>query len=191
MDNTIPLWLQWSKEPKLQSNSDLLTESRQEMYEALKLFHNHVKYIIYILVSIIAAPLLIMRIIPSLNDIHFFYIVVGLILALLPPILGILSIQIILKYYQVYISALVFMVRVHIGAGLTHAHPWIERTIQQAIDVSNKVESSKEFLKYRAKSKKDTFFYYKWIIRIISFTSLLCGIVLLLRGIDSSQTILG
>jgi len=71
----IPEWLQWPKEEK--PNDGILNESRKEMYSALSLFHSHVKYVIYIMITIPAAILAIMRFWPGTKPQPEFYLVAG------------------------------------------------------------------------------------------------------------------
>lgn len=183
--DAIPEWLKWPQNQP-PPESKLLAIARKEMYQALTLFHGHVKYVIYVLVSMIAAPLLIMRVWPASAASSEFHIVVGVLLTALPPLIGSKSNSIIQRYYEVYVSALVFAARAHIGANLHLAHPWIERTIQQAEATSDEVTDAQAFLKYRAKSKDDTFYHYRSIIQVVSYASLLAGVMVLLRGVTTA-----
>jgi len=171
----IPGWLQWPEKEK--PKDGILDESRKEMYIALSLFHSHVKYVIYIMITIPAAILAIMRFWPGAKPQPEFYLVAGIILIIVLPI-GFISIRIIQRYYEVYVSALVFTTRLHIARDYAKLHPWLDRTIEQAKCVNNNTE----FLRMRAKSGKDTFALYRWIIMILSIASGFGGIIFLMLG---------
>jgi len=91
---------------------------------------------------------------------------------------GLISIHIIKRYYEVYVSALVFATRLHVAKDYAEIHPWLKRTAKQAKLVDNSIE----FLEFRAKSRKDTFALYRWIIIILSITCGFWGIVFLMLG---------
>jgi len=171
----IPKWLSWPEGVDLPT-PEILNESRKEMYTALSLFHNHVKYVIYIIFGLAAAILAILRFWDSGQNNSIAYVISGIILICIFPV-GILSINIIKRYYEVYISALVFATRTHISVNYTDVHPWIYRTINQAQKWQN-VENSLSFLKARALSMEDSFALYRWIIIILSITSFICGVLL-------------
>jgi len=135
-----PDWVQWPEGTPSPTPDDLEL-SRKEIYQAVTLFHDHVKYVIYILTSILAAPLLIMRLIPAPQTYTGFYLIGGsILLALLPPFTGVVSTQIIKRYYQVYVAALVHAVIVHVALGRENTHPWVGRTLSQARDWSDSVK---------------------------------------------------
>lgn len=117
----IPKWLVWPDE--LDSpDHNLLNESRKEMYTALSHFHNHVKYVIYIMISMPAAILLIMRFWPSEQPNLILYLIAGIILIFILPV-GWISIIVIKRYYEVYVSSLVFATKAHIAVGYSQVHP--------------------------------------------------------------------
>ncbi|UCD13185.1 MAG: hypothetical protein JSW60_06395 [Thermoplasmatales archaeon] len=176
----IPSWLSWPAEAK-QPDLNFLNESRKDMFEALSLFHSHVKYVIYIMASIPTALLIIMRLWPSAQSDQTMNLIAGIILVFV-PVVGFVSIVVILRYYEVYVSALVFATRAHNALGYSQAHPWMERTIKQAQDWSS-VDNSHSFLRKRAKSLKDSFALYTIIISLLSLASLIAGIVLLWLGV--------
>jgi len=173
----IPTWLRWDGEPP---KLNLLNASRKEMYETLALFHNHVKYVIYIMITMPTIILAIIRLWPATELDLLVYAVASVILMLACPIC-IISILVIHKYYQVYVSALIFATRTHIALG--YKHPWFERTIKQAKDW--KVKNSMEFLSKRAKSWRDTFILYSCIISVLAISSVACGIIVLYFGLLS------
>lgn len=174
----IPRWLCWPEEVDPPETS-LLNESRKELYEALSLFHSHVKYVIYIMITMPAVILAIIRLWPAAQPNMISYVIAAIILVFVLPI-GVVSILVIHKYYQVYVSALVFATRVHIAAGYKQLHPWLERTLKQAQDW--KVDSSLKFIERRTKSFRDTFMLYSLIIGILAGVSCVSGIIVLYFG---------
>jgi hypothetical protein len=180
MKNTpqeIPSWLSWPNGVK-KPDHNFINESRKEMYEALSLFHNHVKYVIYILVSMLGAIWIITQLWPSQESNIVLYKIGGIILIFV-PIVGAISVFVIYRYYQVYVSALVFATKVHIAVGYKNIHPWLERIINQAKEWPE-VKNSLDFIKKRAKSLTDTFVLYSIIIVLLSAAGLIFGIILLL-----------
>jgi hypothetical protein len=177
----VPAWLAWPQGINAPS-PDQMEAARKEMYEALRLFHDHVKYVVYVLASILAAPLLILRILPSVEQDPVFHLVAGLILLFIPPLIGILSVNVIRRYYEVYVSALVYATKIHVALREVNTHPWVLRTILQAVELGARATNSIQFMEARAKSKNDTFHYYRWIILALSLASLVCGIIMLATG---------
>lgn len=174
-------WLSWpnGKEP----TDDFLEACRKEMYTALSLFHSHVKYVIYIMVTMPAAILAIMRFWPSERPHPVLYLIAASILIVILPVARI-STHIIQKYYEVYVSALVFATRAHIAAGYQEGHPWLERTIKQAYDWRQDVNNAFEFLQKRTTNPEDSFDYYRRIINILSIACFVFGIVFVCLGIS-------
>ena len=151
--------LSFPNDKEVKRTDKILEESRKEMYTALGLFHNHVKYVIYIMVSMPAAILVVMRLWKT-DPPPLVNLIAGAILILVLPV-SLFSIRIIQRYYEVYVSALIFATRVHIAAGYTKGHPWLERTIQQiekiVEEARNKRKTVKDCVKLveiRAKSKQ-------------------------------------
>jgi hypothetical protein len=177
-----PDWLKWPPTSAPRPNFEELGLVRKEMNDALRLFHDHVKYVVYILISILAAPLLLMRIVPGFEDKPGWRLIIACFLIALPLVIGMGSLKIIEKYYQVYIAAMLYAVKVHIRAGQKNTHPWLLRTVKQAedLDTKGKVQNSLDFLKVRAASRKDSCLWYKCIIIAIVLTSVICGISIFL-----------
>lgn len=172
----MPAWLRWPAGlPKPEHVH--LQSSRDEFYRALSLFHDHVKHVIYIMVSIPALILIFMRVYPG-AEANPATIFIAAILLISLFFIKEKATTIIRRYYQVYLSALVFCTRVHEACEQISAHPWIERTISQAMTHPD-VRTSLEFLEVRADSKDDTFDLYRRIIGVICTLSLICGSVLL------------
>ena len=173
----IPSWLLLPEVEKVSER--LLDASRKDMFEALSLFHNHVKYVISIMISVPAIVFGVVSLMPAMRpNLPAIALIAGLVLIAV-SFVSLYSIRIIHKYYQVYVSALVFATIVHIKADYKRAHPWFIRTVQQAkkaqaIGVNNIVD----FMEYRTKSSEDSYHYYKTVIYILSTVILLSGILL-------------
>lgn len=168
-------WLAWNRVGPAEK-TNLLNESRKEMHDALRLYHAHVKYVIYIMISVPTAILIIMQFSSNGSpDPPFYIIAAGLLFLVLP--IGLISIRIIDMYYRVYVSALVFATRLHMAGDYRENHPWLERTVKQA-ETWWFANDASRFLIARVNSPEDTFVQYGRIIKIIYMFSCAGGIAL-------------
>lgn len=176
----IPAWLKKGV-PKSADIEKILTPSREEMYRALQLYHAHVRYVITIMLSLITAMFAILGLSARLGDViaepEIISTVVGALLIAGCPV-ALIAVVIIWRYYLVYLSSLVFAVRVHLGSPFKITHPWFNRTIEQAIRWS-KVRDDIGFIHKRASSPTDTFMLYVYIILCLAGLSLFCGLKIL------------
>jgi hypothetical protein len=178
--NDIPAWLQGGV-PEGMDIEKVLTPSREEMYKALELYHAHVKYVITIMFSLMTAMFAILGLSEKLGgaiiEAETIKTVVGvflIVVCLVAPF----AIGILYRYYFVYVSALVFAVRVHLGSPLKTTHPWFLRLIKRAQKWSN-VRDELAFIKKRTRSLTDTFMLYVYIIVFLALLSLFCGLKIL------------
>ncbi|TET65351.1 hypothetical protein E3J49_01920 [Candidatus Bathyarchaeota archaeon] len=179
-----PKWLTWQGE--VEKNDELLKSSRTEMFKALELFHNHVKYVISIMTSV---PTVIFTVLALLRFVEFPYInpntflLIGAIILIAIVPINVWAIRIIKRYYEVYVSALIFATIVHSSTKDKHhrAHPWLARTVRQAHKYTQEkgVDNIDRFVQVRTNSFKDSFISYTIIICIITGASLLIGLILL------------
>lgn len=174
-----PEWMRWPGDELPTSNDKLLKESREEMYNALSLFHTHVRSVIYIMLSVPAVIVIFLRFWNTEDPNPLFYLLAGIFLVAM-FFIGILAIFIINKYYKVYVSALIFTTRLHVAAGIWEIHTWLYRTVKQANNWDD-VKDADKFLKKRTRSITDTFSMYASIIVVISLASLACGIILFIN----------
>ena len=175
-----PNWIQ-AGAPEKSTAQGLLTCSREEMYKALELYHTHVKHVMTVMFTLLTALIAVIGLSSKLDTqtipAQTLRSLVGAFLVCVLP-LGVFAVFILLRYYQVYVSALIFAVRVHWAAGLHCSHPWFVRTIEQA-NLWTRVTSDRQFLRRRAISPSDTFALYALMIALLSILSGYCGIRLL------------
>ena len=155
-----------------------INKSRDEMFTALGQFHNHVKYVIYILISMPTLILVLIRFWPQGIKDPIVYLIAGIILIISFPV-GILSIKIIRMYYKVYVSCLIFATRLHAQVGYENIHPWFERMKEQAENEFSKAKNFQHLVDLRTESKNDTVMISRNIIMIIIIASLTVGIILI------------
>lgn len=181
---SLPFWLRWP-EPT-EPPSTLLKESREEMYRALSLYHDHVRHVIYIMLSVPGGLLLLIKFSGSAKFDWMLYLISGLVLVLVPPSISRLSKIVIRRYYEVYVSSLIFATRLHslmvYKRSDENVHPWFDRTVIQARD-QFKVQSADEFLKARADNKDDTFIGYCNILDFLAKANAVGGIALMSYGL--------
>jgi len=180
MPNDIPSWLKNGCPPMDQANEQLIS-SREEMFKALELYHTHVKHVIAILFSLLTALFAVLGFSSKLeSDLLSKHQIINLVAVFLITIfpIAIIAIGILKRYYEVYVSSLIFAVRLHLAVDWHRVHPWFDRTIEQARKWTS-VASDEDFLNRRTNSPKDTFFCYACIIRLLSVLSLISGIWLL------------
>lgn len=182
MIENIPEWLNKGK-PEKNSAASQLESSRTEMYKALELYYTHVKYVITILFSLVAALFAILGLYEKLpanllptSTIKF---LIGYTLSIFVPLFTALAIFIIKRYYEVYVSSLIFALRVHLAVDMAHTHPWFVRTIEQAKKWQEKVHSDNDFLSKRSRSLRDTFMLYSGIIVLLAILSCVYGLKVL------------
>lgn len=180
MDNDVPEWIK-ARAPAIDKAMELIGPSRDEMYRALELYHTHVKHVMTIMFTLLTALIAVIGLSGKIGGQELpteaIRLLVGTFLIIVAP-LGVCAVFILLRYYQVYVSALLFAVRVHWAAGLGSSHPWFVRTIIQTNKWS-KVKCDVQFLRRRAISPSDTFFLYAMMILLLSLLSVFSGIIIL------------
>ncbi len=112
------------------ARSAFLSSARQEMYDALKLFHDHVKYSLRMMLTVFTVVFAILGLVlrgsaPLSFDPKVILILGGLILVLTGP-LGIISTYVISRYYELYVAALIYAAELHEAEGLG-SHVWFQR----------------------------------------------------------------
>lgn len=183
--SSIPVWLRWTTIATL-PELDMLRVSRDEMFRSLSLYYEHVKHVIYIMISVPGATLFVLNVSKNVVPPELL-VFAGLALAVVPPLVSEFSIQVIRRYYEVYVASLVFATRAHVALGQVEIHPWIDRTISQAKIAAeqSRVDDAGAFLAWRASSPNDTFVGYRRIIRTIAWASSIAGALLVLFGVMS------
>ena len=167
--------------PNEEAKSAFLSSARNEMYSALSLFHNHVKYTISLMFALLTAVFAIFGI--ALKEvganpqlINQFKFIGGLILSLLFP-LGIVSIIIIARYYKLYVAALVYAAELHESVGL-EKHLWFQEILSEIKSQRNDVQKE-NLIKRRTYGWPHSWILYSSLIGLISLVGLIAGITLL------------
>lgn len=161
--------------------SHFLSSTRQEMYHALELFHNHVKYTISLMFTLLTAVFAIFSItgnrgVQTLGpNPQLFQVIAGIILVLLFP-LGIISILIIGRYYKLYVGALVFATEAHESVGMVHL--WF-RELTDSKEQLGKNYSEDKFVRQRTYGWPHSWILYSILIALISVLGLFVGILVL------------
>lgn len=155
-----------------------LNGHRQDIFSALLLFHTHVKFVITLMLTFITALFAIFSIVlrdTQSNDILIRNIEIlgGWILVVL-FLIALISHFILLRYYDVYISALIQATQVHYW-GKVSGFRWFERIIE---DLKDKNIDKKKYIDIRRRSLKDSYVYYMAIVWIIGILALL-GVIIL------------
>jgi hypothetical protein len=152
-------------------------KARDEMFRALQLFYDHVRYVITLLVTVPTAVFAVAAVAKDLGAAREFrwFAAIFLIAA---PVVAYFAQQVIARYYEVYVSALIFAVRVHLRSPIKAHYPWFERTINQAAEWKH-VKNAQQFLAERRRSKKDTFFLYGCIIWAVAALCTVAAVALM------------
>src|SRR6266851_4788646 len=164
-----------------EGESLFLTSVRQDMYNALTLFHDHVKHTISLMFALLTAVFAILGFalsdrIPSANLIFSFKLVGGIILSLLFP-LGVVSILIIGRYYKLYVAALFYAAEIHQSVGLG-SHSWFVEVIDTMEPVRDHAQR-KVLINKRTYGWPHSWILYTILISVISIAGLLSGIILI------------
>ena len=169
--------------PDDQARSNFLSSARQEMYNALALFHAHVRHTLSLMFAIMAIIFGISGLGPGLTGaeqqmLGEFRLIGGIVLSLLLP-LGIVSIFIIARYYKLYVAALVYAAELHESVSLA-SHVWFE-------DIRNKLkslsddEAKQKLVRERTYGWPHSWILYSLLIAILSTASLVSGIIILVN----------
>jgi len=182
----IPAWL-CEGVPQRVDIEKILTPSRKGVYKTLELFHSHVRYVITIMFSLLTALFAILTFSENLGvEKEVIETFIGYFLVAI-SVVAIISIVIIHRYYLVYVSSLVFAVRVHLASPFKYTHPWFIRTIEQAKKWGN-IKNDLEFIKKRARSPTDTFVLYACIIFLLACLSGYSGLRILASLLELAST---
>jgi len=166
--------------------SDFLASTREEMFNALELFHNHVKYTVSLMFSLLTAVFATFGFSGSSNlqnmgiSRELFQLIASAILFLLFP-LSIISILIIGRYYKLYVSALVFAAEAHKSVGLGDNHLWF-REIYKHKQRLGKHFSEDKLIAQRTYGWLHSWILYSILIGIIGLVGIFTGIMILLNG---------
>ena len=163
--------------------SSMLNASRQEMYNALSLFHTHVKHTVSLMLTIMTAVFAVLGF--SLKEtsaspvlLSTFRIIGGILLISLFP-LGLISILIIARYYKLYVAALLYASELHESVDLC-THAWFEHLKKDLKSVPE--NGGKEaLLKKRTYGWPHSWILYSILIVVLSLLSLLGGFMVLYK----------
>ncbi len=197
----VPAWLTRGC-PTAEPDARMLEASRKEMYQALTLFYGHVRYVLTLILSIPLATFIILALArrdgTTIFEPGFLRWIAGGVLAIVVPAIAMPSIVVIFRYYEVYVSALLFATRLHLRARtLAGEHPWFQRAIGHA---SEPVQDSlafrllsklsggsrgdeQRFIVKRASTSWYSFWLYASIIMILGVANFVVGILIWLQRV--------
>lgn len=163
--------------PDPNAKSVLLSSARKDMYDALSLFHDHVKHSLSLMFAVLTAVFaifgLILRGDVSSFDPTIVRVLGGLVLVLL-FLLGVISVIIVSRYYELYVAALIYAAELHESAGL-NSHAWFQEIERYRSKLGNDVQLH-QLLKKRAHGWPHTWLLYVMLIGAISFIGLGVGL---------------
>lgn len=152
--------------------SFLLNGVRQDVFSALSLYQVHVKYattLVISLMTVVGVMFSISEVTKGNSDVIRMVEVGAGILTLVACVISLLSSFVITRYYNVYVSALLYGAQIHFAAGMAGAH-WFKRTI----DLLHKKYKKKpdisraNFISNRTWSWNDSHFWYVAFLFILS-----------------------
>ena len=149
-----------------EAKSALLSSARKEMYTALELFHSHVRYSIFLMLTLLTAVFGILGIVVkgekvTISNIFIFKSVGGTVLSLLFP-LGIISSVIISRYYRLYVASLLYAAELHESVGLD-SQEWFE-TVKRERASLGKDATKDDIINKRSCGWPHTWLLYSYLI---------------------------
>lgn len=168
-----PLVTAGAPEPDMR---EAASEARQEMYDALRLFHTHVQQTTALLLGIITTVFVVFGFALDRNKenqalsvevVHLG----GAILVLIAP-LALLSVSIIGRYYLLYVSSLYFAATISRLAQLP-AHPWFD-------DVPEEPSKKDPWIRSRTFGRGHSLFLYSLMLWLLGASGLISGIFVFL-----------
>src|SRR5215208_747199 len=178
-----------------QATSNLLSSARKEMYDALRLFQDHVKHLLSLMFTVMAAVFAVLGLIikeeaPELINPTIISVLGGLVLILLFP-LGLFSTIIISRYYRLYVCALTYAADLHESVGQGN-HPWFKEAIKKRDDLFKEAIKERDnleppdpdlflgkFIDKRTYGWPHSWRLYAILIGLVASTSLVVGILIL------------
>jgi hypothetical protein len=171
--------------PEDVARGQLLSSTRSEMYFCLELFHAHVKSVVRLMLSLIAAVTAILSLglngsIKTKTPLHLSLVTTGggLVLCLMLPF-GIISTVILSRYYRLYVSALVYSADLHQAEGIGD-HQWFRDIQMYRLRFGGNDNSS--LIRSRTHRWPHTWFLYSILILTISSVSFLFGIFVIVSS---------
>ena len=165
-----------------EARNAFLSSTRKEMYSALNLFHEHVRYTISLMFTLLTAVFAILglgnnaALSMSVNNPYILKLTASVILFLLFP-LGIIFIAIIGRYYRLYVAALVFAAEAHETMELDQ-HLWFEEIKLSRQKLGNQYTKNK-LISSRVYQFPNGWILYSMLIGTISIAGLFLGVTIL------------
>lgn len=161
--------------------SEFLNATRKEMYDSLSLFHNHVKFTISLLLSLITAIFAVFGFFlkdnENLSEMIGLIRTIGSIIFVTIFLIGIISMFIIGRYYKLYAASLMYAEEAHKSVGLEN-HFWFIG-VEEIEKKLSKRSTKKDLLNRRTNGITHSLFLYRVLIMIISTGSLIISIYLM------------
>lgn len=163
-----------------QSIVQLLNAVRSEAHSSLSLYQVTVKYATTLILSLITVVGVLFSFVKSSQNMSPSVLVLaergGSIVLLIAACIGGVSVLVITRYYNVYVSTLLFAAQLHYAAGLDGYH-WFERIID-LLRCADQSITRKEFIGRRTWSKSDSHYWYAVFLGVLS-ASCLAGSILI------------
>lgn len=161
--------------------SILLNGSRQDVYSALSLYQVHLKFATTIAISMLTIVGAIFSILKGTDmsiDLRIIEIGIGVFM-LVACFISLLSVFVITRYYNVYVSALLYGAQVHFAAKMAGFH-WFMRIIGLLHkDYMQKPDISRaKFISKRTWSGNDSHLWYVVLLSILSGAFVLIAFVM-------------
>jgi len=166
-----------------EAKSAFLSSARQETYDALALFHTHVKHTVSLLFTLLTAVFAMFGIAPRETEAspasphHMFKLARTLILSLLFP-LRIASILIAARYCKRYVAALIYAAELHESMGLD-SHTWFEHLEDDMRPLGDDARKEDRIEK-RTYAWPHSWILYSILVAVLSIAGLIFGISTLL-----------
>ena len=172
-----------------QAIGNFLTAARAEMYDALRLFQDHVKHLLSLMFTVLTAIFAILGFIikgelPPGFDPTIVALLGGSILVLM-FFLGNISTIIISRYYRLYVSALIFAADLHESMGLP-SHRWFLDLTEER----SSPDSPGRFVNNRAYGWPHSWRLYAILIWVLSNASLIGGALIILWALKLRSALL-
>jgi len=170
----------------------LLASVRSDVYSALGLYHQNVKYattLVISLLTIIAAGLSAARVVggeAGFEDARVALETGTYGLLVVAGVVSSFAIVATTRYYNVYVAALIFGSQVHFGLGLQGFY-WFDRVAETVESMNRKGRDSRtgrrEYIRRRTWSCKDSHFWYTLFLVVIGGLALAVRLLGLCNGL--------
>lgn len=170
--------------PDDEARSAFLSSVRKEMYDALSLYHDHVKHSLSLMFAVLTAVFAILGFFmkgdaPAAPSPAIMRVFAGSVLVSLFP-MGVISTIIISRYYKLYVAALVYAAELHEAVGLG-SHAWFEQ-IREYRSKLGETSSRGDLIRKRTYGWPHSWLLYAILIWFIAVIGLFVGLLILFNA---------